>query len=345
MKRKKRILLLLVNILMITFCGKINVYATSETNDPGHLIETYAECINNNDVETYISLFASNKRDEMKEFINLYSEESFFVEDTCDIIKIEKNTTDSFVEEMEVYSDVCTYTVVYNVHFRNDIDRDTCFLQEGINVSTFILVYENQNWFIERISENNVSESQYSSALSTPYSTVIYFTKSDNRNYWGYVSHALLFESEYLKNVLPKEWLISRYNNHAYAYASSMASKNYAWYYTLHPKWYCSPYYSCMMDNSNDQNYYFSSYDDLNSTTYQGYLDNALAFISNKVMVKNATNTILEIHYDRDPHAQYSGYMNVPACWTKANAGDSYEDILHYYYDYSGSNPMQIVTY
>lgn len=128
-----------------------------------------------------------------------------------------------------------------------------------------------------------------------------------------------------------------------------MASKTYGWYFTEHPKWNFAPYYSNMKDNSSDQNYLYSAYSDLNSAKYQGYEDTVLLFISDKIMVTAGTNDVLEIHYHKTEGNQYSGQMSASECWTKAQNGDDYETILHYYYDYSPytgmSNTMSIATY
>lgn len=227
--------------------------------------------------------------------------------------------------------------------YEKNINRDTCVISDGLNTNDFVFVLVDNKWYLYRISAANTDEvpsyrgemSLYSTTLSCPSTTTIYFTKSANSNYWGVTSKALSFSSSYLKNVLPKEWYISRYSTTAYANATALASKTYGWYFTEHPKWNYSPYYSNMKDNSSDQNYLYSAYSDLNSARYQGYEDSALSFISNKVIVKANNNTVLEVHYNANSGTEHSGTMNASGCWTMAQSGDSYDTILHYYYDYS----------
>lgn len=324
----------------------------SDDNQQYELIYQFAENINDRNVDAYIELFAPNIQEEMNDYLEKYGRDSFFIETSCTIISIEKGDVSIAIDEVKRFDDVVVYKVIENIEFQKDIERDTCALKEGKNICNFVLVKMNEKWYIYRVSaaeENEIRESRLARSLSTPYSTVIYFTKSENVGHWGYVSKALDFDDEYLRNCLPKEWYISNFSNTAYAYAGTLASKTYAWYFTEHPKWYVSPYYSCMKDDSSDQNYLYSAYNDMERDIYRNREDNALAFAANKVLVKEGTDNVLEVHYHKNEGTQHSGKLNQTECWTKANAGESYEDILHYYYDYSiysGVNSaMEIRTY
>lgn len=349
------------------------------------LVYQFINATNANDVDAYIELFAEDIRDEMHEYVRSYGSSNFFQELSINLEDLQILSEETAIqsaqitEELEKYEDVIVAYAEMNIQYKDDNDFiiNDYAQNDGIYYRNYVLVKEEGTWHILRVSDPNIKvitdsgegfnttdemmamykqEEQASvgserlssrAALSCPTSTTIYFTKSGNYGTHMGPSASIGFQT-YLKNVIPNEWTVSYYGSYpAYLRAGAMGSKMYAWYYTVYPKWNFSPYYACMKDDSSDQNYNYSSYNALNST-YRGYVDSALNDISNKAMVVSGTSNIFEVHYHATSGSQYSGQMSASGCLSKAKAGDSYETILHYYYDYStytGSKAMSITTY
>lgn len=317
-----------------------------ETDAEG-LIERFVDCVNEHNIQGYIDLFAPEISREMIQYLDEYGEDEFFVESHRNIISIKEIGTESATEEKKMFEDVAVYQVVEEITYKDRIKRETCELKEGVNTHDFVMVEQGGKWYIYRVSVSDSAQAEAAS-LSCPSKTTIYFTKTANSNHYGVSSKSLNFNT-YLKNVLPKEWIISYYNSYpAYGKASAMASKMYGWYYTAHPKWDYDPYNACMKDNSSDQNFLYSAYSDLGSP-YQGYEDTILSFISTRAMVKESNNKIFEVHYHATNGSYHSGTMSASGCLSKAQDGKGYAAILHYYYDkstYTGtSTKCKIVTY
>lgn len=166
-----------------------------------------------------------------------------------------------------------------------------------------------------------------------PTAITVYFTKSANSNYYS-VSNKSLDWTTYIKNVIPNEWIVSYFAScPAYLNAGSMASKMYAWWYIIHPKWNYAPYYSMVKDSSADQNFLYNAYSSM-SSTYRGYVDQVLYLLENFAMCRN-DGVMFEVHYYASTGTQYSGKLNAAGSLTLAQSGYSMWDILNYYYSYS----------
>ena len=350
--RKSRIvfagLLCMTMILGVIFTGLTAKAKESKGTDTDELIERFVDCVNKRKVQEYMGLFAPDIRKEMEKCLDEYGEDNFFIESHREIINIEKAGEETAIKEKKLFEDVAVYRVVENITYKEKSKRDTCELKNGINTNYFVLVKQNDIWYIYRISAAEGGQAKATNSLSCPSTTTIYFTKSANYNHYGQFYKSLNFNT-YLKNVLPNEWYVSYYNGYpAYGRAGAMASKMYAWYYTKHPKWNYAPYYSCMFDSDSDQNFLYSAYSDMGSP-YQGYEDTVLSFISSRAMVKASNESIFEVHYYANSGGYHSGAMNATECLSKAQSGDGYKTILHYYYDqspYTGtSTNCKIVTY
>lgn len=357
---KTKSLIIILFFLSLVSCLTKNVYA-SEITKPEDLIWEFNRCVNEKNTEEYIDLFIPEMQELMKEHIQRNGTDNFFQEISRTIINIEKTDYSGSPIEKEKFDEICAYRVKEEVIYDESIYSGPETITSGEYSFDYIFARQDGKFGLYRVSvsdttENDITDlessdrnNQNTRSLSCPSTTTIYFTKQANISYWGYQSYTMSFQNMYLKNVLPNEWIISYYSLTAYAKASAIASKTYAWYYTIHPKWMFAPYYACMFDDDSDQHYLCSAYSNLNSSTYQGYVDSALSFASNRVMVINGTNNILETHYYQNTGSYHSGAMNATECLAKAQAGDPYYTILHYYYDnspYTGtSNAMGIAIY
>lgn len=349
------------------------------------LVYQFVNATNANDVDAYIKLFTEEIQDEMYEYVRNFGSSNFFQELSMDLEDLQILSEETAIqsaqitEELEKYEDVIVAYAEMNIQYKGDYDYiiNDYAQNDGIYYRNYVLVKEEGKWNILRVSAPNIKaiadngegfnttdemmamykqEEQSSigserlssrAALSCPTSTTIYFTKSGNYGTHMGPSASIGFQT-YLKNVIPNEWIVDHYGSYpAYLRAGAMGTKMYAWYYTVYPKWNFSPYYACMKDDSSDQNYNYSSYNALNST-HRGYVDSALNDISNKAMVVSGTSNIFEVHYHATEGSKHSGQMSASGCLSKAKAGDSYETILHYYYDnstYTGSKAMTVTTY
>jgi len=336
------IIIVLFIFLSIFLMYNKNTHAASLYKDPTEIFQYYENSINNHDIYNYIELFARPIQEEMLNYCKFSEEKDFFIEDKIKIISYDLNK-DYYDYSLSLqYNETLFYDVELEITY-NQTSRETCRLIPGYNKTLFSFVKENNQWKIYCISDRN-EQDRGNMSLTCPSATVIYFTKPDNLAHWNVTTKNLPW-NDYLKNVLHEEWYISLYNNSSYAFASSMASKMYAWYYTIHPKWNFSPYYACMKDNSQDQNYLYSSYNSL-SQFYKTAIDNALSTISNQAMT-TSNGTLFEVHYDADSHLAHTGYMCASECYTKAQDGCTAFEILSYYYSYSpyNSGQIQIGTY
>lgn len=342
MKRLLSFSICLCLFLVSTF--QVNAYTKEDTCVD--VVYSFVDAVNSNNVESYISLFSNEIQSEMKTYINSIGKEDFFAESERSIIDIVENTDCILEDECAKYEDAKAFRVRENIVYKDDNDRKTYDLQSGEQVNDYVLVLEDSEWKIYRVSAVNVM--MQTASLSEPIETFIYFTKSANQAFYGIGTSGIYFDN-YLKDVLPNEWYISRYVNYSnYGYATALASKMYAWYTTEHPKWNYAPYYACMKDNSSDQNYLINSYSNL-ASNYRTAEASVLSGIDNLAIVKSSNNSVFEIHYHATSGSYHSGTMSASGCWSLAQGGSTYEDILHYYYDkstYIGStNTANVVSY
>ena len=149
----------------------------------------------------------------------------------------------------------------------------------------------------------------------------------------------------YLKNTVGQEWTVAYYANYpAYLQAGVMASKMYAWYNTINPKRNYAPYYACVLDNSNDQNYWCYSASNIASqgAQYLRYLENALSFASNLALVTEDSESIFETQYRTNSGYIHGGILNQTAALELARNGYSCLEILQEYY---GSSSVTLGDY
>ena len=312
------------------------------------LIFAYEDAVNHHNVDEYISLFAKPIMDEMEDFICLNGQDYFFLEEKYTILDYKEIKDGDAPNYLTAYEDVSTYAVSAEITYGDNAGRITCNLINGENNCIFTFVKENGTWKIYNISSNAVEDDNLNHvrSLACPSETVIYFTKTDNYVHWGAPSYNLMW-NDYLKNVIPGEWYVSYFSLYPdYGYTSVLASKMYAWYNTYHPKWYYAPFYACMKDNDDDQNYHYLEYDSLGSY-YQGMENSALSAMSNYAIVNSYGNVFL-IHYNSLNDVYHSGTLYQPKALTFAQGGQSYDYTIHYYYDQcpnAGYNNVFIVTY
>lgn len=332
MKKKTGLFLRFIGNLMILIMIVSTSFFTSrvwaEKNNAVDIIKKFAEAIEKRDVKGYIGLFTSDIEKEMIEYIESEGTDNFFIEAKREILEVNEVSPADYLKEK--YGEILVYRVAENIVLNRE-SKESFTLKEGVGFSDFIFVKEGANWKIKGIS---TIDNTRSSNGSCPELTTIYMSKQANYDYYHVRTKVLIFE-EYLKNVLPCEWTISYFNQYpAYGRAGTMASKMYAWYYTVNPKWNFAPYYACMKDTTADQQFLYSAYSDM-PVIYRGYEDTVLTFIRNKALVRATDNSLFEIHYHQYNGTYHSGQLNESGALQMAQNGSGYADILHYYYDQS----------
>lgn len=178
-------------------------------------------------------------------------------------------------------------------------------------------------------------------ATSTPWYTApqtitVYFTKNENIQHYGKATASIDFH-EYIKNVVPEEWIVSYYGEYpTYLQAGVMACKMFGWYHTVYPSYQYAPYYADVKDNSDSQNFLYNSYSKM-LKKYQTYLTAAMNFAQNLVMVTEQTNELFLVQYRSNSGGIHSGYLNQAGALELAKQGTSALEILN---TYLGSTPF-----
>lgn len=157
MKKAKGLLLLsiLLLILGVPFSRMLyeKVFAGNETlSTPYQLIETFSEAVNNQNIEEYISLFESGIQEEMSEYIDTCGSTDFFAEQRRDIISIVSAGDEVALQEKETFSDVLAFKVRENIQYSAEYLAENSDRSSGIQENYYILVKEDGDWKIYRIS-------------------------------------------------------------------------------------------------------------------------------------------------------------------------------------------------
>ncbi|MDE6128535.1 MAG: hypothetical protein K2G16_05010 [Lachnospiraceae bacterium] len=375
MKKIFGVLILLVvllgNSIFINAAEQLEIV---ENNDETEVILKYYQYVNDKNVDDYISLFTIDQRNLMYEHLVQYGEQAFFNNQELEAVNIKVLTDETaFLASAINFSEVQMYGELKCVYVEQEIKENN---GSTISYVCFVLAKENNVWKIERVSvpyiqfilENGEQfgganervfasrqEAQLQSmidgrtisqngmfltttSLSAPTSIMVYFTKNDNINYHGSNKASLDFVT-YLKNTVGQEWVVARYADYpSYLQAGVMASKMYAWYNTVNPKRNYAPYYACVLDNSNDQNYWCYSASNIESqgAQYLRYLENALAYANGLALVTEDTESIFETQYRTNEGNIHSGILNQAGALALAQNGYSCLQILQEYY---GSAP------
>lgn len=340
-------------------------------------VSSYISCFTSNNQNEMISYIQENGQSDF------FKETSVGLLNITKLTnEVGEKTSHMSEDELALYDQYSYYYVELNNVFdeqkvESAPNSDSVMFEDGISYKIYVLAFENSQWKIMRVSTpdisiikdseegfNTINEEKASIeqqknmkvmnsnsevsllSLSYPSTITVYFTKSTNINHFGSTSYTLGF-SHYLKNVIPNEWTVSYYGSYpAYLRAGTMASKMYAWYYSVNPKWNYAPYYADVKDNSSDQNYLYGSYSDL-ASYYQDYVDSAISDVQGIAMV-NYNSALFEVHYHATSGSYHSGQMSASGALSKAKEGSTYKAILHYYYDsstYSGNEVVKFISY
>lgn len=165
MKNSKKLFSIVgvVLCLFLTFSISSTVFVatidtSSDVDNTKILVDKFVEAINNNDVDTYISLFTKDNQEEMMSFTKINGKDNFFQENNIELSKIKKlsDTVGKTIisnEENSKYSDIVVYYTETNMKVKNGngINNDD-ILDNGYAYRVFVIVKENGDWKIVRVS-------------------------------------------------------------------------------------------------------------------------------------------------------------------------------------------------
>ena len=341
----------------ISAAGNNDMESLLDTNfNDTEIIENVVQAMNDKNVSKYIDLFDENNQISMNQYLLENGSDDFFQAEETTILDIKELSYETGLDAAKITKDelmeFADIRVIYvKEQVRAKLDSDV--LKDGIDYKAYVIGTENGMRKILRISgadvdsiinnEENFGNEEMgiqpcaSTSLTSPAIVTVYFTKSENKTYHGNVRADINFTT-YLKRVIPNEWIVSYYSSYpAYLRAGAMASKMYAWYHVVHPKWNYSPYYADLKDNSSDQNYLATSYSAL-SSTYQSYVNSTLSTIGTTAMTKSSASSnssLFESQYHATSGSKGSGMLNASKAYSLAKSGYTYKEILQYFYNYS----------
>lgn len=345
-------------LALLIVCLLLNVQALAAPSEIPAIVSDVIQAINNENIEDYISLFSLKNREWMNEYIDANGISNFFEEDSIELLEIKELSYNVGImaagitpHEMDENKNIVVFYAKEYITAKVASER----INGGTQYKLYVTATEGNYTRLIRISEpaidiitrfgegfsdDSIEISQMAaarrSALYLPSTISVYFTKTANITYHG-ANRANIDFNTYVKNVIPNEWVVSYYSNYPeYLRAGALASKMYAWYHVVTPKWNFSPYYSDVVDSSSDQNYLATSYSSL-ASVYKTYVNSVMTDIGNDAFVKaqgGAEENIFEPHYYANAGTQYSGNMNASGALSLAQQGYTYENILRYYYDY-----------
>ncbi len=171
MKNSKKYLILLVTVLcfILTFSISSIVFAaTTDANSADSmtlLVNKYVDAINNNDVDAYIALFTQDNQNEMTSYIKAYGKDDFFQENNVELTNITKlsdqvgkDSSNITKDEISKYSDTTIYYTEMIVQVKNgNGNDDDDILDNGYVYKNFIIVKENGDWKISRVSSPDLA--------------------------------------------------------------------------------------------------------------------------------------------------------------------------------------------
>lgn len=375
----KKVVTVFIVLSVMLIEGNSTVFAkenfSSEDMDIVNVVYEYVDSVNTNNTEKYVALFVQDVKNDMKDALEI-GEDNFFIEEFEVIKNIKKidNYLGSEITNIKTqeFEDIAFYYTEEKIQYKqNQLEnmyRIYVIAKEYGEWKIYRILTADLNKIMNNDLQFNTDEEQSTymkqknliqmfslvgdgtySDIVAPNTTTVYFTKSANINAYNSVRATINFNS-YIRDVIPNEWTVSYYGPYPeYLKAGALASKMYALYYTVYPKWDYAPFYACMKDNTSDQQYLYNSCNNLASqgSQYVGYVDLVMSFISDKAMVVRDTASLFEVHYHATNGSQYSGELSASGCLSLAKSGYNYGYILHYYFNYSAytyGNEMYIVT-
>ena len=124
------------------------------------LVYSFAEAINNKDADAYISLFTKWNQELMRLHIERSTAADFFQEDAIELINVKelvksKDFATNLTTEYERYEDAAVFYTEEYITLISDADV-AGMLENGYNYRIYVVVKENGEWKIERVSTPSI---------------------------------------------------------------------------------------------------------------------------------------------------------------------------------------------
>lgn len=346
MKNKKRFIAIILSVLMLF---DVSMIATATMVDEEMiLINTYVEYLDSENIEGIENLLCEEEREDFVHFIsneeNKQNHIGYFNYKSAELISIMECTEmiSSLDYELSDYSNITSmraWECIINV----ETYRDTKYLIDGNNKFIIVLGYKidgtptivgfvrDRVWSetngCEEYNSSDVELYSYDAPISAP-SLGVWTTPSTIvvKNYG-----AINFKT-YCKVVTVNEWGNDSYNSEAIK-AVALAVKNYGWNRTLVQKYPNEEY---------DVNYTTAdqAYDPNKTVTTK--VSNAVDAIWNYVMLSCDYKLFCGFHVHSSAYNSYArnhgGVLSQEGSESLADSGYTWQEILHYFYDYGTFN-------
>lgn len=158
----KLVLLVLGSILAFSLPSTAYALSSNDNLDGKikPIINSYIDAINDKDIDNYIALFTQDNQIEMRSYLSEYGKEDFFQEHHIELTNISKlskqvgeYSSNLSIDELSKFSDTEIYYSEMKVQVeKGNGNENDDILDNGYTYRNFIVVNENGNWKISRVS-------------------------------------------------------------------------------------------------------------------------------------------------------------------------------------------------
>ena len=350
MKKYKRFLILM--IVFAVMVNNIKIYEAAMIDNAPEIILDYAECLNNGKVEDIVNLLHESEKGEFTEFVSSPENKSNHI-GYFNYKKVEIISAHEYIDGSEILEYTLEdYLNVEELSYWEcilDVEtyRESNYLSDGLNRFIFVLgmtadmgdsiiaVIRDKVWSENAELQNNENYGVSTLGYDTPVSAPA-LGKWQNPATIAVEGYGDVNFYDYCKVVTMNEIGKDSYNQTA-RIAGALAIKNYAWQRTLVQK-----YHNCEYDvKATIEDMVYNP-----NNTASTKVENAVNAIWNYVMLscdyKLFCAFFVSAYSDERKikrHAVFhGGVLSHAEANSLGNDGSSWEDILHYFYDYGTYN-------
>lgn len=363
MKAKEKMVVMLLVLVMIfiviglAVCNDTDIKADS--TEPSQIIYEYVNAVNRGTYKGIADLFVKNEAEDLRLFLSneinkdnhmgIFNVSSIEVNGILHVDNIDDYGIDLALSDYSKYDDVNVYYVEANVV----AFEKSNYYNNGINNMLFLICKEDGVYKI--IQTIILSEDEKTISLldcDTPVANTdgeweIPTYINVYRNSTGVTEKVIFFNYCHVVTVCEAEQYAEQLEG---IKAVAMAVKNYAWKRIVSPK-YGSTEKGCdVYDNTNDQVYNPTKYANDDATS-KNVCNNAVRSTWNYVMLDYDYKLFVGFHCDKYVSSssgmaayakEHGGVLSQSGAKDLAASGYSWQEILHYYYDYGTCNTTQL---
>ncbi|MCR5485222.1 MAG: Ig-like domain-containing protein [Clostridiales bacterium] len=333
-------------LMLVTMC--VCAFSSFASDGDELMIKSCAECVDRGDLRKWASYFAPSDLDEYIKFIenesNKNSRAGIFAVANEEVIQIKSvdiqrvagfTNVESYLSE---YKDVAAYfvkikckTLCENKFYKSG-DNYRLMIIAGDENTRFIVedsVILSSDFYGEDIVRAQGIDTPIYASTKEPDKIVVYRTSSGVTETVGF--------RYYQAVVVNAEFGYASVSNDAYHKAGVMAVKMYGWFRTLRPKYPALGY--DVKDSTSDQVYDPYAFENNLASRYRtkwyGFVDE----LRGSYFLNSAGQFFQSGYVANSSYHSYAvkngGILSQNEARSLGEAGYSYEDILHYFYDYS----------